>query len=94
MKKTLLAITAAFALAATATPALAGKYADERTVVAVYSGDFIRAGTDIMVRVETVASRKSVAYTKVYMREDDIPAELLAASKRAADDKAQAVAAK
>lgn len=93
MKKTLLAIAAVLAMAATATPALAGKYADERTVVAVYAGDFIRAGTDIMVRVETVASRKSVAHTKVYMREADIPAELLAASK-SADDKAQAVAAK
>lgn len=55
---------------------------DDSTIVAVYPADIQRVGSEVLVRVETVKSRNSVSYTKVYVREDAVPADLLADIKK------------
>jgi hypothetical protein len=78
MKKSLFRIFVASMLAIAAVGSVSAKPKDD-TVVAAYPGDYIVAGGEIMVRVETVDSRKTnkMGITKTYMRESDIPAHIL-----------------
>jgi hypothetical protein len=76
MKK--LTLLAALILAATSTAWAADtkKKADDNTIVAVY-GERICYQATCMVRVETVGTRRKGDGTKFYVREEDIPEELL-----------------
>jgi len=81
MKKTLFA--ALLALAATvSSTAFATPKASDDTVVAVYPADTIHVGYFTLVRVETIKSRKAFGQHKVYMRENEVPAAVLAEAEK------------
>lgn len=78
MKKSLFRIFAASMLAIAAMGSVSAKPKDD-TIVAAYRGDIIVASGVVMVRVETVDSRKTnkMNITKIYVREEDIPDHIL-----------------
>lgn len=81
MKKTIFsAVLLAVAMSASVSASAAPDVTDSK-IVAVYPADTQRIGSEVLVRVETEQSRNSVANTKVYVREDAVPAELLTAKK-------------
>jgi hypothetical protein len=77
MKKSLFRIFIASMLAIATIGTASAKPKDD-TIVAAYPGDVIYAGGEVMVRVETVDSRKTnkMGITKIYVRESDIPAHI------------------
>lgn len=77
MKKSLFRIFIVSMLAIAAIGTASAKPKDD-TIVAAYPGDIIVAGGEVMVRVETVDSTKhQVSFSKIYVRESDIPAHIL-----------------
>lgn len=78
MKKSLLSAIIVSMLAVASIGTASAKPKDD-TIVAAFPGEFIFVNREVMVRVETVDSRKTdkMGINKIYVRESDIPAHIL-----------------